>query len=381
MIGTGYLMKYYLAFFCAGFIVAASPFLPSAAAGQASKPGWQLEWDKVVEAGKKEGNVGVSVPASPEVRKGLEDGLKKRFGIEVETVAARGASVVRKIIEESKAGIHYFDIHVGGSESVVTGFLPEGILEPIEPFLILPEVKDPKNWWGGHIWVDNAKRYIYASQAYQTVTLWYNSDLMKSDELHSFDDFLNPKWKGRIGLLDPRTPGSGASMWSYMLQVKGEEYLKRLVAQKMLISRDQRVLAETLAKGKVALIVGLTYYSFAPFVKAGLPVKPLPTPREGLYASGGSGHLTIMKNPPHPNATKVFVNWLLGKEGQEVFSKAIGQGTRRLDVDTKWLQEFGVMAAKDFLTLEQYYRLENQSEEKVRKLREPGAELARKLLD
>jgi iron(III) transport system substrate-binding protein len=374
-------MRHYLAFFCAGFIVAASPFLPSAAAGQASKPAWEAEWDKVAGAAKKEGKVVVSVPASAELRKGLEDSFERRFGIEVEAVPARGAAIVRKIIEESKAGIHYFDIHVGGSESVVTGFLPEGILEPIEPFLILPEVKDPKNWWGGHIWIDNAKRYVYAFQAYQTVTLWYNSEQMKSDELNSFDDFLNPKWKGRIGFLDPRTPGSGASMWSYMLQVKGEEYLKRLVAQKMLISRDQRVLAETLAKGKVALILGLTYYSFAPFVKAGLPVKPLPTPREGLYASGGSGHLTIMKNPPHPNATKVFVNWLLGKEGQEVFSKAIGQGTRRLDVDTKWLQEFGVLAAKDGLTLEQYYRLENQSEEKVRKLREPGAELARKLLD
>ena len=374
-------MRHYLAFFCAGFIVVASPFLPSAAAGQASKPGWQLEWDKVVEAGKKEGKVVVSVPASPEVRKGLEDGLKKRFGIEVETVAARGASIVRKIIEESRAGIHYFDIHVGGSESVVTGFLPEGILEPIEPFLILPEVKDPKNWWGGHIWVDNAKRYIYASQAYQTVTLWYNSDLMKGEEIRSFDDFLHPKWKGKIGWLDPRTPGSGASMWTYLMHIKGEDYLKRLVGQKIALSRDQRVLAEIVAKGKLAFVAGLTYYSLAPFIKAGLPVKPLPTPREGLYASGGSGHLTIMKNPPHPNGTKVFVNWLLGKEGQEVFSKAIGQGTRRLDVDTKWLQEFGVLAAKDGLTLEQYYRLENQSEEKVHKLRQPGAELARKLLD
>lgn len=381
MIGTGYLMRHYLAFFCAGFIVAASLFLPSAAAGQASKPGWQLEWDKVVEAGKKEGKVVVSVPASPEVRKGLEDGLKKRFGIEVETVAARGASIVRKIIEESRAGIHYFDLHVGGSESVVTGFLPEGILEPIEPFLILPEVKDPKNWWGGHIWVDNAKRYIYASQAYQTVTLWYNSDLMKGEEIRSFDDFLHPKWKGKIGWLDPRTPGSGASMWTYLMHIKGEDYLKRLVGQKIALSRDQRVLAEIVAKGKLAFVAGLTYYSLAPFIKAGLPVKPLPTPREGLYASGGSGHLTIMKNPPHPNGTKVFVNWLLGKEGQEVFSKAIGQGTRRLDVDTKWLQEFGVLAAKDGLTLEQYYRLENQSEEKVHKLRQPGAELARKLLD
>ncbi len=362
------------------FIAVACP-ASSAVAAQPSKPGWQAEWDRVVEAGKKEGKVVVSLPASAELRKGMEEGVKKRFGIEVETVAARGASVVRKIIEESKASIHYFDLHIGGSESIVTGFLPEGILEPIEPWLILPEVKEAKNWWGGHIWVDNAKRYVYAFQAYQTVTLWYNSDLMKGDEVRSFDDFLNPKWKGKIGFLDPRTPGSGASMWSYMLQTKGEQYLKRLVGQKMFISRDQRVLAETLAKGKIALVVGLTYYSHAPFVKAGLPVKPLPTPREGLYASGGSGHLTIMKNAPHSNAAKVFVNWLLGKEGQEIFSRSIGQGTRRLDVATKWLQEFGVMAAKDVLTLEQYYKLENQSEEKVYKLREPGADLARKLLD
>ena len=374
-------MKKLIVLLSGALIASAFFLLPCAVAGQASRPAGLYEWDRVVEAAKKEGKVVVSVPASSELRKGLEDGFKKRFGIDVETVAARGAAVVRKIVEEARAGIHYFDVHLGGSESIVTGFLPEGILEPIEPWLILPEVKEPKNWWGGHIWVDNAKRYVYAFQAYQTVTLWHNSELMKSDEVRSFDDFLNPKWKGRIGLLDPRTPGSGASVWSYMLQIKGEEYLKRLLAQKVLVSRDQRLLAEALAKGKIALAVGLTYYSHAPFIKAGLPVKPLPTPREGLYASGGSGHLTIVKNPPHPDATKVFVNWLLGKEGQEVFSKAIGQGTRRLDVDTKWLQEFGVLAAKDLLTLEQYYKLENQSEEKVYKLRDPGADLARKLLD
>ena len=149
----------------------------------------------------------------------------------------------------------------------------------------------------------------------------------------------------------------------------------------MFISRDQRVLAENLAKGKIALVVGLTYYSFLPFIKAGLPVKPLPNPRDEVYVSGGSGHLTIIKGAPHPNATKAFVNWFLGKDGQEIFSKAMGQGTRRLDVDTQWLKEFGVMAAKDSLTPDQYPKLENQSEEKVFKVRELAAELAWKLLD
>jgi hypothetical protein len=58
----------------------------------------------------------------------------------------------------------------------------------------------------------------------------------------------------------------------------------------------------------------------------------------------------------------------------------MGVGTRRLDIDTKWLTEFGVIAAKDRLTLDQFYKLENQSEEKIHKIREPAAVVARKLL-
>ncbi len=319
-------------FFSAGLIGAFLVLAPSARGAQAPRSSWQAEWDKAVEGAKKEGRVVISVPASAEVRKGLEEGFKKRFGLEVETVAARGAAVVRKIVEESRAGIRYFDLHVGGSESIVTGFLPENILEPIEPWLILPEVKEAKNWWGGHIWVDNAKRYVYASFAYQTVTLWYNADLMKGEEVRSFDDFLNPKLKGRIGWLDPRTPGSGASMWTYLMHIKGEDYLQKLAGQKLALSRDQRVLAEILAKGKVALVAGLTYYSISPFIKAGLPVKPLPTPREGLYASGGSGHLTIMKNPPHPNAAKLWMEFLYSDEGQNYWLKGYCHPIRFADM-------------------------------------------------
>ena len=341
----------------------------------------QSEWNKIVEAAKKEAKVVVSVPASAELRKDVERSIKQRFGIEAELIAGRAASIVGKIQQEVMAGVNSFDLHMGGSESMVSGLLSDGLLESFEPALILPEVKDPKNWWGGHIWVDNAKRYIYSSQAYQTENMWYNTDQVKPEEIRSFNDLLNPKWSGKIGYLDPRTPGSGTSIWSFLWKLKGEEYLKKLVGQKMFLSRDQRVLAESLAKGKLALVVGLTYYSFVPYLKAGLPVKPLPNPRDEVYVSGGSGHVTIIKGAPHPNATKVFINWFLSKEGQEIFGKAMGQGTRRLDVDTQWLKEFGVIAAKDSLTPDQYPKLENQSEEKVIKVREPAAEFARKLLD
>jgi iron(III) transport system substrate-binding protein len=349
-------------------------------AGEA-KPSAPVEWERTVEAAKKEGRVVVSVPASTELRRGIEKVFKQRFGIEAELNVSRAASVVGKIQQESKAGVPGFDLHMGGGESMVTGLLSEGILAPLEPAMMLKEIKDPNNWWGGHIWLDKAKRYIYASQAYQVELIWCNTDYVKPEEIRSLTDLLNPKWSGKIGYLDPRTPGAGSSMWSFLLKLKGEDYLKKLAGQKLFLSRDQRVLAESLARGKIALVAGLSYYSFLPFAKAGLSVKSVSTPRDEIYVSGGSGNVAIIQGAPHPNATKVFVNWFLGQEGQETYSRAMGQGTRRLDVDTQWLKEFGVIAAKDSLVPDQYSKLENQSEEKILKTREASAELARKLLD
>jgi iron(III) transport system substrate-binding protein len=359
------------------FAAAAILMIVSTAAAQTAKP---ADWDKVVEAAKKEGRVVVSIPPSAELRKGLEEAFTKRYGIMLESVPGRGASVIRRIVDEAKAGVRYFDLHFGGTESTVRGLLPEDILTPVEPWFVLPEVKDTKNWWGGHIWIDNAKRMIYSFAAYQTQALNYNSDLAKPEEIRSFDDYLNPKWQGKIGFSDPRIPGSGASIWSFLWQVKGEEYLKKLAAQKLFIGRDLRLLAESLVKGRVSHTLGIGFTEFAPFIKADLPIRTLPIPKEGLYATAGYGSLVILKNSAHPNAAKVFVNWLLGKDGQEIFTRAMGEATRRLDVETKWMKEFGVLAAKDALTLDQYYRMENQSEDRIYKVREPAAEFAKKLL-
>jgi len=358
-------------------LIAAVVAVTVATARAQAKPS---DWDRIVEAAKKEGEVVASIPPSPELRKTMELAFSRRYGIATEFVPARGGAIIQRMVSEAKSGSQYFDLHIGGTESIVTGLLPENILEPVEPFLIMPEVRDPKNWWGGHIYIDNARRFVYNFVAYQTVSLWSNPNEYKPAEFKSFDDLLNPKLQGRIGISDPRTPGSGSSMWSYMHYIKGEEYLRRLVAQKLFITRDLRLLAENLARGKIAVTSGIGYSEFYPFIKANLPVVALPVPKEGLYVSGGYGHIVVFKNQPHPNATRVFINWLLSHDGQEVFSRGMGVGTRRLDVETKWLREYGVISAKDFLTLDQYHKLENQSEEKINKIREPAAAVARKLL-
>src|SRR5882724_10206235 len=303
-------------------------------AAEAKRP---PEWDKTVEEAKKEGKIVLAIPPATELRTGLEPLLKQKFGLEAELVSAPGPKNASRIAAEKKAGVSYFDAIICGT-GTATGLTHDGMLEPIESFWILADVS--------------------------THSTWYNTSLAKPQELRAFEDYLNPKWKGRIGFSDPRVPSSGQSIWPFMWELRGEEFLKKLVQQDLFLTRDLRQLADALAKGKVALAFGLGRSQTEPFIKAGLPIKPAPVTKEGLPASNSFGVLGIIKDPPHPNATKVFINWFLSREGQDWYGKIMQNGTRRLDVNTKWLKDLGISAAKDALTVQEYNRVRNHLEDK-----------------
>ena len=343
---------------------------------------WHSDWESVLQKARSEGKLVLAIPPSAELRKELEPLLKQKFGIEAELLVSRGADSANRIASEYNAGVRTIDGLIQGTTTAMS-LQDGGMLDAVIDYMILAEVKDPKYWWGGHVWNDNLKtnRFLYSFVANAgTEGLFYNSDLAKPAELRSLDDLLNPKWKAKIGLNDPRIGGSGISLWSFMWEIKGEEYLRKLVQQELFLSRNLRQVADALAKGKLAITIGLGRAEYEPFLNAGLPIKEVPTPKEGLPASSGYGVLGIVKNPPHPNAMKVFVNWFLGKEGQEFYAKVMKQGTRRLDVDTKWMKQIGVDAAKDVMTIKDYHRLRNHLEDKVINVRRPAAKFAELIL-
>ncbi len=99
----------------------------------------------------------IAIPPSNELRKEMETLLKQKVRHRSGAGGGAGAEERQPHRGGKKAGVSYFDAIICGT-GTATGLTHDGMLEPMESFWILPEVKDPKQWWGGHIWEDNSAR-------------------------------------------------------------------------------------------------------------------------------------------------------------------------------------------------------------------------------
>ena len=368
--------RFTLSFKVCSLVVSVLLFIGTARAADA-----QDEWKKIIDAAKKEGKVVAGGPPTANLRKQYQETFEKRFGFELELVLAPGWQNAGRATAEFKAGVRYFDVLHGGS-GTLEPLMHDNMLAAFSDYMVLPEIRDPSQWWGGHMWEDNIKnnRFIYSFSAGFSVPPFFNADLIKPEDITSYDDLLNPKWKGKIGLAEPRMATAGQGLWGFLMKVKGKEFLQKLAEQNLFISRDGQQLAVGLAKGTLVVALGLAQRFVDPYTKAGLPIKPLLRLKEGIGGSNGFGTVAVMKNAPHPNAAKVYINWLLGKEGQELYGRALTQGTRRFDVDTKWLTKFNTPAAKDVTTPEEFEKVRFYGEDIINEWREPAGEFARKIL-
>ena len=113
----------------------------------------------------------------------------------------------------------------------------------LHAMMLLPVVKRSKKWWGGHIWEDNVStnRFLYSFIADAgTGGFWYNTKMLKPDEIRSLDDLLKPQWKGKVGFLDPRTPGSGQSIGRFLGHQRRELFEKARAARSLYQPRSRQ---------------------------------------------------------------------------------------------------------------------------------------------
>ena len=116
------------------------------------------------------------------------------------------------------------------------------------------------------------------------------------------------------------------------------EFFRQLAKQEPIIIRDQRLQVEWLAQGKYAIAYAPQTAVVADFQQAGASISYI-TPKEGTYLSSGSGNVSLVNRAPHPKAARIFINWMLTKEGVNIFSQAFGSHGARIDVSTEGIDD------------------------------------------
>jgi iron(III) transport system substrate-binding protein len=315
-------VKSKLAFAVSAFFLIGLALIGSARAADA--PGSQAAWEKTVAAAKKEGRLNFYVGrygSEP-----LQNEFRKEFPeIKLVTVNGTGNSLGTRIISEMRAGHVLADLFSGGANTNYEILYEGKALDSLKAALILPEVLDETKWFEGrHRYTDAEQRHIFVYVANPTSSgFYYNTNLVNPKEFKSYWDLVSPRWKGKYVSQDPQETGLGASMQFYYYHPElGADYIRRLFGDMQpVFGRDRRQITDWLAQGKFALCVGCRDTNRAK--KQGLPVDELDNVdwKEGVQLTSGGGSMSLIKNGPHPNAAKVFINWFLSRRGQIALQK------------------------------------------------------------
>ena len=319
--GKGKLLTRILSFIFVAFSVA-----PSHAAD--AKPNWQAEWDRTVNAAKKEGALSLYVfQGEGELGTVVQQFQKKYPEINVVTTLGRGNTLAPRIMAERRAGKYLVDAYISGVTTVYEVFYRAKILDSVRAALILPEVVDESKWWlGQHQYVDPENRYIFVYLGNVGEYVSYHTKSVEAGEIRSHWDFLQPKWKGKILSRDPKISGSqriGLRIFYHTPEL-GAEFIRRLYGEMdVTLTQEIRQATDWLANGKFAIC-----FFCSEILKGkaqGLAVDEFRTAKwkeSRAISAGNMGSIALPSQPPHPNAARVFVNWLLSREGQTALQRA-----------------------------------------------------------
>ncbi|HEX9445374.1 MAG TPA: extracellular solute-binding protein [Candidatus Binatia bacterium] len=326
------------------FLAAAlSPGALQPARAADAKSGWEAEWQKTVAAAEKEGQLTVYGPPVKVYQDAVMTFQQAYPKIKINYTPGSGTNNAQRLLTERRAGKYLVDTFIGGSGTLIEVLYRGKILEPIPPHLILPESKDASAWFDKKLFYADADgRHVLMMQgSVQYDVGAYNSKTVDPAEVKSFWDVLQPKWKGKMAAFDPRDRGHIQRMRAlYYNPNLGPEFLRRLFEEMdVTLGRDQRQLLDWVAGGKFQIYLFATSSDVEEGRKLGLPVGVLyGQPKEG-YLTGQFGHIALINQMPHPNAARVYLNWVLTREGQTQWQKKTDNNSLRMDIPKDTLSD------------------------------------------
>ena len=230
--------------------------------------------------------------------------FEKRFpGVKVNHVDATANLLAARAITEARAGKVLADIFQMALENVL-----QVAEQKLTVDWLPPEASAyPANLKGSY-WLATDLIFITAS--------WNTSLVKKEDEPKQFEDFADPKWKGRL-IAEPRDVELliGLARHKYKNDEKAIDLVRKLAANGLEFHKGHSELAEFLVAGQAAACVTCYAHHYPPRIRKGAPLGYMLT--EGMATISGTA---LAKDAPHPNTARLFFRWVASEEGQKVYA-------------------------------------------------------------
>ena len=301
--------------------------LPPATSQDAAPDKSGQAWAKVMEAAKKEGKVTVySYSWVGDAGIAMVRTFESKYGISLDIITGRGAEFVERLKTEKRMGAMTADTFESSATHVTNAKVADTIAASAQGLPALAE----KGVWSLEPLSQDKDGYVLAFM-HLVGAPYINTKLVKAeDEPKSWFDIMQPRWKGQMMMQDPAISTGAYRLVGYVRHgVFNEDFLRQLVNQDIRFTTGVQQEAQLLAQGQRSLSLFMVESDSAGLIKEGAPIKAV-SMKEGVVALAMA--IGQVKNNPHPNATRVFLNWLFTQEGQQANAQAKSSSTVRNDV-------------------------------------------------
>jgi iron(III) transport system substrate-binding protein len=230
--------------------------------------------------------------------------FEKRFpGIKVNHVDATADKLAARAIAEARGGKVIADVFQMALENILQVVDQKLVVDQLPPEAAdYPANLKGKNWLAADLVI--------------IIGAWNTNLVKKEDEPKQFDDFADPKWKGKL-IGEPRDIELliGLARHKYKSDEKALDFLRKLAANDIEFHKGHSELAEFLVAGQAAACVTCYAHHYPPRIKKGAPL--------GYMQGEGIATITadaLAKNAPHPNSAWLFYRWSASEEGQKAYA-------------------------------------------------------------
>ena len=269
---------------------------------------------------------------------------KKYPFIEPKLFRLGSTQVVVKVLQEHRGGAHLFDV-ISATSFQFYEIFKEDLFQKYdspERRAFLDEFKDKDGYW--------------TSAYHNASVIAYNTSLLKPADLpKSYDDLLDPKWKGKM-LMDNRETEWYASMLQVLGREKGQQLMRGLAKQNLSFRPGRTLITQVLASGEAPLAVNDYDHLVQSAKKRGAPVESL-----AVYpVISRVTPIALGRYAPHPNVGKLFIDFSLSEEGQKIL-RSFGRSSARKGIEPDELQRKGVkLYVSDISLAKDYARYDKE---------------------